>query len=65
MDGPTDYHTRRSKPDEKDEYHMICFICGIFKVIQINLYTKLKQTHRCRKLMVTKRGKKEKDILGG
>ena len=44
---------------------MIVFICGIFKVIQINLYTKLQQTHRRRKLMVTKGGKKEKDKLGG
>ena len=49
----------------KDEYLMILFTFGIFKVIQINLYTKLQQTHRCRKLMVTKGGKKEKDKLGG
>ena len=28
MDGPRDCHTEWSKPD-KDEYHMISFICGI------------------------------------
>ena len=50
---------------KKDEYHMILFIYGIFKVTQINLYIKLQQTHRHRKLIVTKGGKKEKDKLGG
>ena len=50
---------------KKDEYHMILFTCGIFKVTQINLSTKLQQTHRHRKLIVTKGGKKEKDKLGG
>ena len=28
--GPTDYHAKRSKPDE-DKYHMILLICRIFK----------------------------------
>ena len=33
---------------EKDKYHMISLICGI-KKIQMNLFTKQKQTHRHRK----------------
>ena len=32
---------------EKDKCHMIPLICGIFKkMIQMNLFTKQKQTHR-------------------
>ena len=34
---------------EKDKYLMIAFICGIEKIIQMNLFTKQKQTHRFRK----------------
>ena len=34
---------------EKDKYYMISLICGIQKIIQINLFTKQKQTHRLRK----------------
>ena len=34
---------------EKDKYHLISLICGIFKKIQLNLFTKQKQTHRHRK----------------
>ena len=35
---------------EKDRYHMISLICGILKkMIQMNLFTKQKQTHRLRK----------------
>ena len=30
MDGPRDYHTKWSKL-EKDKYHMLSLICGIFK----------------------------------
>ena len=30
MDGPTEDHTKWSKPD-KDKYHMISLICGILK----------------------------------
>ena len=29
---------------EKDKYHMILFMCGILK--KMNLFTKQKQTHR-------------------
>ena len=31
---------------EKDKYYMISLICGILKIIQMNLFTKQKQTHR-------------------
>ena len=35
---------------EEDKYHMISLICGIFKkMVQINSFTKQKQTHRLRK----------------
>ena len=34
---------------EKDKYYMISLICRILKIIQMNLYTKQKQTHRHRK----------------
>ena len=30
---------------EKDKYHLILHICGIKKMIQMNLFTKYKQTH--------------------
>ena len=48
MDGPRDDHTKLSKSD-KDKYHMLSLICGIKKMIQVNLFTKQKQTHRHRK----------------
>ena len=34
---------------EKDKYYMISLICGIYKITQMNLFTKQKQTHRHRK----------------
>ena len=34
---------------EKNKYYMILLICRIQKRIQMNLYTKQKQTHRHRK----------------
>ena len=54
MDATRDYHTKWSKRG-KDKY-MISLICGIQKIIQMNLFTKQKQTHRCKKKtpMVTK-----------
>ena len=46
MDEPRDYHTKWSKI-KKDKYHMISLICGISKkMIQMNLFTKQKQSHR-------------------
>ena len=49
LDGPRDYHARLS---DKGKYHKLSFICGIKsfkKMIQMNLFTKRKQTHRHRK----------------
>ena len=35
---------------EKDKYHMISLACGILKEkVQMNLFTKQKQTHRLQK----------------
>ena len=34
---------------EKDKYHMIPLICGIYNMTQMNLLTKQKQPHRHRK----------------
>ena len=34
---------------EKDKYHMISLICGIQKIVQVNLLIKEKQTHKHRK----------------
>ena len=48
MDGPRDGHTEWSK-SEKDKRHMISLTCGIYNGIQMNLFTKQKQTHRHRK----------------
>ena len=54
MDGPRDYHTMWSK-SEKEKYHTISLICGIKKMVQMNLFIKQKESHRLRKkLMVTK-----------
>ena len=30
MDGPSDYHTKRSK-SARDKYHMVSLICGLLK----------------------------------
>ena len=34
---------------EKDKYHNISLKTGIYKVIQMNLFTQQKQTHKLRK----------------
>ena len=61
MDGPRDYHIKWSKSD-KDKYRMISLICGIFsKKIQMNLFTKQKQTHRLWKQIY---GYKREDVVG-
>ena len=51
---------------EKDKNYMILIIWGIYKIIQINIYTKQTQTHRQEnKVMVTKEVKEERrDKLG-
>ena len=44
MDEPRDYHTKHTK----DEYHM-SLICGIQKMMKMNLFIKQKWTHGHRK----------------
>ena len=34
---------------EKDKYHMLSLICGLYNMIQMNLFPKQKQTQRHRK----------------
>ena len=54
--GPRDFHTKRSKP-VKGKYDII-YIWNLKKLINMNLYTKQKQTQRHRKqIYVYQRGK--------
>ena len=36
---------------EKNKYHLISLTCGIQKMLQMNLFSKQKQRHRCRTQM--------------
>ena len=45
MNGPKDYYTKWSKSDRKRQISYDN-ICGIFLMIQKNLFIKQKQTHR-------------------
>ena len=50
MDGHRDYHTKWSKPDrEKQISYDITYVESKKKMIQMNLFTKRKQTHRHQK----------------
>ena len=54
---------------EKDKYHMLPLMCGIppspAQMIQMNLFTKQKQTHKLRKQIYSyQRGKRGRDKLG-
>ena len=48
MDGPRNDHTKWSQT-EKDKCHMISLMCGVPKMILMNLFTKQKQSHSLRK----------------
>ena len=49
MDGPGDYHTKRSKSDRKRQIsHNVAYMWNLEKMIQTNLFTKQKQTQRLR-----------------
>ena len=65
MDGPSNRHSYRSKSDRESD---ICYHIYVEskKEIQMNLFTKQKQTHRHRKKTYCyQRGKKEgRDRLG-
>ena len=53
MDGPRDYHTKWHKSDEKDKFHIISLICGIWKKRCKWIFDKVK-TDIKNKLTVTK-----------
>ena len=54
MDGSREYHTKWSK-SERDKCYMISLTCVIWKIIQMNVYTKRNRlTDIENKLMVTK-----------
>ena len=50
MDGPRDYHTKLSKSDrERQISYDVTYMWNLKKMIQMNLLTKQKQTHKHRK----------------
>ena len=51
---------------EKEEYYMMSLVCGIEKIIQMNLFTKQQQTHRHSKQtwLPKEKVRGEKDKLG-
>ena len=50
LDGPRDYHTKWSKSDrERQISYDIAYMWNLKKMIQMNLFTKQKQTHGHRK----------------
>ena len=52
---------------EKDKYHMLSLICGIYNMTQMNLSVKQKQTHRQREQTCGCQGAGswERDGVGG
>ena len=65
MDGPRDYQTEGSKLDrERQILYDITYMWNL-KMIQMNLFTKQKQTHRHREQIYDyQRGKRGRDKLG-
>ena len=59
MDGPREYHPKWSKSERERQIlsDKISLIHRIYKLIQMNLYTKQKQTHRHGKQTGYQRGK--------
>ena len=50
MDGPRDDHTKSEvNRTERDTFYMISHICGILKIIEMNLFKKQKQIHTHRR----------------
>ena len=66
MNGPRDYHPKRSKPDrERQISYDITYMWNLKKMIQMNLFSKQKQTHRPKKQTYGyQRGKRRRDKLG-
>ena len=50
MDRPKECHVGEESQTEKEIYLMASLICGILKMIQMNLFTKQKQTTRLKEL---------------
>ena len=48
MDRPRDCHTEWSKSDRERQISFITYTCNLKIMIQMNLFTKQKQTHRLR-----------------
>ena len=49
MDGPGDYHTKWIKSDREGQIYDVAYMQNLKKkMIQMNLFTKQKQTHRLR-----------------
>ena len=49
MDGPGDYHTKWSKSDrERQSSQNIAYMRNLKKMIQMNLFTNQKHSHRLR-----------------
>ena len=59
MNGPGDYHTKWNKSDWWRKIYDIAYSQNIFKKIQMNLFTKQKQTHRLRKQTLGHHGEEE------
>ena len=66
MDGPRDCHTDWSKRDrEKQISYDIAYMWNLKKMVQMNLHTKQKYSHRCREQTYGYQGGKEgRDKLG-
>ena len=65
MDGPRDYHTKWSKSNREKQIPWYHLYVEAKKMIQINLFTKEKQTHRHRKQTYGyQRGSRGRDKLG-
>ena len=57
MDGPGDYHTKWSKTDRERQISCdIAYMQSLKKMIQMNLFTKQKQTHWLREWAYGYRG---------
>ena len=54
MDGPTDYHTKRSKSDRKRQIYDTTYMWKFEKMIQMNLFTNRNRLTDTENLMVTK-----------
>mgnify|MGYP007071224199 CR=1 FL=1 len=67
MHGPRNFHTKWGKPDrERQISYYISYVEQKHKEIQMNLYTKQKETHRQRnKIYYYQRGQGEEKKFGG